>query len=187
MLAGSAYLIDEGSGVCNAVGIDNLVDAIWLAAAIPAADGETFLVNDAEVVTWKEFYAAIATGIGLDLASVHRVQAPQFRISASEKLAKLAAKKSVLAALPLVPARIKRIAKAAASVWNPGELASGWDLPQIGRPQVTEESVLLQSCRWRYPTAKAERVLGYKAAASFGEGMRRTSEWLKFVGIAHRA
>lgn len=186
ILGGTAYLVDQGSGICNAVSVDNLIDAIWLALTTPAADGNTFLVNDREVVTWREFYAAIAAGVGSDLSGVHAVQPPEFKASPSEKLARIAATKTVQATLPLVPARVKRLAKAAAAAWATPGPGAGWSLPEAPRPRVTEEMCQLQACRWRFPTAKAERVLGFAPALTFADGMKRTATWLEFTGIARR-
>ena len=33
----TAFLVDDGANVCNAIYVDNLVDAMWLAATVPAA------------------------------------------------------------------------------------------------------------------------------------------------------
>lgn len=184
LLTGTAYLIDDGRGVCNAIAVDNLIDAIWLALTVPAADGNTFLINDRETVTWREFYAAIAAPLGIGLDGVHQVQPPEFRPSASEKLARIAAKGPVLKTLPLVPARMKRLAKAAAAAWSTPRAASAWTLPDPARPHPTEEICELQSCRWRYPTTKIEKVLGFTPPLSFAEATDRTAAWLEFAGIA---
>jgi nucleoside-diphosphate-sugar epimerase len=185
LLNRTAYLIDDGRGICNAVSVDNLIDAVRLALAKPEADGNTFLVNDRETVTWREFYAAIAAAVGTDFTGVHHVQPPEFKTSASEKLARIAAKKPVMATLPLVPARVKRLAKAAAAAWSKPGSPPGWSLPEAARPRISEEICQLQSCQWRYPTAKAERVLGFSPELSFHDGMHRTAGWLEFVGLAH--
>ncbi|HEX2853348.1 MAG TPA: NAD(P)-dependent oxidoreductase [Opitutaceae bacterium] len=186
LLDGTAYLVEEGHGICNAVGVDNLIQAIWLALTKPEADKNTFLVNDRETVTWREFYAAIAGAVGTDLSGVHYVKAPVFRTSPSEKLARIAATKSVMATLPLVPARVKRLAKAAAAAWSPPGAPAGWSLPDAARPRIVEEMCQLQSCHWRYPTAKAEQLLGFSPPVPFLEGMHRTSAWLQFVGLTRR-
>lgn len=186
LLSGTAYLLDQGRGICNAIAVDNLIEAIWVALTKPEADRNNFLINDRETVTWAEFYAAIAAGAGTDLSGIHHVQAPEFRSSASEKLARIAAAKPVMATLPLVPARVKRLAKAAAAAWSPPGAPSGWTLPETARPRLSEEICQLQSCRWRYPTAKAEQVLGFTPPVSFAESMRRTAAWLEFAGIARR-
>ena len=46
--------IDAGSGNANYVYVDNLVDAILLAAATPEAHGQRFLINDG-MVSWRRF------------------------------------------------------------------------------------------------------------------------------------
>lgn len=180
---GSAWLVDDGVGICNAVAVDNLVDAVWLALHTPEADGEVFLVNDRETVTWRDFYAALACVAGTDLDRVHAVTPPEFRASPSERLARLAATDLAMALMPAIPARLKRIAKAAAAAWPATSLPDNWRLPDAARPAVHEEMCLLQSCRWRFPTAKAERILGYNPALSFDAAMQRTGAWLRFAGI----
>jgi 2-alkyl-3-oxoalkanoate reductase len=186
-LSGSAYLLDQGRGICNAIAVDNLVEAIWLALTTPAADNNNFLINDRETVTWADFYAAIAAGVGANPAEIHHVQPPPFRPSASEKLARIAATKPVMAALPLVPSRVKRLAKAAAAAWPTPPAPAGWTLPEPGRPRPSEELCQLQSCQWRYPTAKIENVLGFVPPVSFAESMRRTAAWLEFAGLKRRS
>lgn len=186
LLNGTAYLIDQGHGICNAVSVDNLIEAIWLSLTKPEADRNAFLVNDREIVTWREFYVAIAAAIGADIEKIHHVQPPQFRPSTSEKLARIAATKPVMATLPLVPARVKRLAKAAAAAWTTPGAPPSWALPEASRPRLTEEMCQLQSCRWRYPTAKAEQVLGFTPPLSFAESMRRTEAWLEFAGLSRK-
>jgi nucleoside-diphosphate-sugar epimerase len=183
---GSAWLVGNGSGICNAVAVDNLIDAIWLALIKPEADKNTFLVNDRETVTWREFYSAIATSIGTDLSSVHSVTPPNFPDSASQKLARLAAKKSAMAVMPAIPRVVKRLAKAAAAALPEPLIPDGWKLPSAAAPTISEEMCQLQSCQWHFPIAKAERVLGYSPALSFNDAMRRTGAWLQFTGIARK-
>jgi 2-alkyl-3-oxoalkanoate reductase len=186
LTSGTAYLVNQGHGICNAISVDNLIEAIWRSLTKPEADKNTFLVNDREIVTWQEFYAAIAAAVGVDMTGVHHVTAPDFRPSASEKLARIAAAKPVMATLPLVPARVKRLAKAAAAAWSTPGAPSGWTLPERPRPRLTEEICQLQSCQWRYPTVKAEQVLGFTPSLSFLDSMRRTAAWLEFAGLARR-
>lgn len=187
LLNRTAYLIDDGAGICNSVGVDNLIEAIWLALTKPEADRNTFLINDAETVTWAEFYRAIASGLGMDLRNIHHIQPPEFRRSTSEQLARFAATKPVMATLPLVPARVKRLAKAAAAAWPVPPISSGWRLPEPPGPVPSEEFCQLQKCRWRYPTAKIERVIGFTPPVSFAESMRRTAAWLQFAGISRQS
>jgi len=57
-------LPNDGNGLCNAVYIDDVVDAIIRAAHVPAAVGECFLVSGAEPVTWRDFYGAYEEMLG---------------------------------------------------------------------------------------------------------------------------
>ncbi|MEI6465913.1 MAG: NAD(P)-dependent oxidoreductase [Verrucomicrobiota bacterium] len=180
---GTAWLVDDGAGICNAIAVDNLIDAIWLALMTPEADGEVFLLNDRETITWRDFYAAIAGAAGTDLRDVHAVTPPVFRSSPSARLARLAATDFAMSLMPVIPARIKRIAKAAAAAWPANHLPDNWRLPDAARPAVHEEMCELQSCRWRFPIAKAERVLGYHPALTFDAAMQRTGAWLRFAGV----
>ena len=184
--AGSAWLVGDGSAICNAIAVDNLIDALWLALTRPEADKNTFLVNDRETVTWRDFYSAIASAIGADLSRIHSVTPPEFRDSPSQKLARLAAKKSAMAVMPAIPRVVKRLAKAAAAALPEPTLPDGWKLPADAAPAITEEMCQLQSCRWRFPIAKAERVLCYAPALSFNDAMARTAAWLQFTGIARK-
>ena len=61
---GSVIYIAKGKHALNTTNVANLVDAILLACASPAAVGEVFNVTDGEFVSKKRFFAAIADGIG---------------------------------------------------------------------------------------------------------------------------
>lgn len=55
---GRVVLVNNGDGLCNDVYIDDVVDAMFLAAVKEEAVGEIFLISDAEPVTWRDFYGA---------------------------------------------------------------------------------------------------------------------------------
>lgn len=63
--SGTVILPDEGSGICNAVHIDDVADSLILAAMNPGAIGETFLISGSEPVTWREFYRAYEDMLGI--------------------------------------------------------------------------------------------------------------------------
>ncbi len=62
---GKMLLFNGGNGLLNYVYIDNLVDAIFLAAEDDRALGEAFIVNDG-ATTWREFFGAHARMAGKD-------------------------------------------------------------------------------------------------------------------------
>jgi len=63
--SGTVILPNEGSGLCNAVYIDDVADSLILAATNPNAIGETFLISGPEPVTWREFYRAYEDMVGI--------------------------------------------------------------------------------------------------------------------------
>ena len=65
ILASEAYLVDGGSGICNAVYVDNLVTAMWKAANVPEARNESFIVSDLQRITWQDLYFSVAAGVGV--------------------------------------------------------------------------------------------------------------------------
>jgi nucleoside-diphosphate-sugar epimerase len=62
---GRVPLVDGGHGTCNAVYIDDVIDAMLLAATQPDVIGEVFLISGAEIISWKQFYGALETVLGV--------------------------------------------------------------------------------------------------------------------------
>lgn len=63
---GKLILPADDLGLCNAVYVDDVVDALFLAVERPEAVGERFLISAAEPVPWREFYAAYEEALGVD-------------------------------------------------------------------------------------------------------------------------
>ncbi len=64
--SGQLKLIDNGRGMANPVYVDNLVDAILLAAQNDAAVGEAFVISDGAKTDWNEFLGYYARMVGRD-------------------------------------------------------------------------------------------------------------------------
>ncbi len=60
---GIVPLIDDGSGICNAVYIDDVADAVLLAAERDEAVGEAFLISG-EPITYRDFYGCFEQMLG---------------------------------------------------------------------------------------------------------------------------
>jgi len=182
LLSGTAYLINDGQGICNSIYVDNLIEAIRLALSVPQADRQVFLVGDRERVTWRDFYQHLAVGLGRDLSCVQRLDPPLFETGLSESLNGLRVSKPVQALLPLVPSSLKQAVKGAIKGVNESPLPSPWSFLVKPGPQVTEEFSALHQCSVQLPSTKAETILGYQPILSFAEGMRRSLGWLRFAG-----
>ena len=53
-------LVDDGAGICNLVYVDDLIDALLLAAECDAAVGERLIISGQKPVTWREYLGHFA-------------------------------------------------------------------------------------------------------------------------------
>jgi nucleoside-diphosphate-sugar epimerase len=182
LLAGRAYLIDGGRGVCNTIYVDNLLHATRLALTVQQAAGGTFFVGDRERVTWREFYEPIAHALGIDPATISMLEhVPDFQPGVGNRLRALKSSAPVQFGLRCAPPRLKRSVKAAISGWR-GANATPADRKTPSGPAPTLEMTLLHRCTWELPWAKAAATLGYEPPVPVAEGMRRSIAWLRFAG-----
>jgi len=183
-LKGTAYLLRDGKGICNTIYIDNLIQAIVLAAEAAQVDGHYFLVRDRETVTWIDFYKPIVEACGADIGAIHHVAPPEFRQSWKDRLRidSLRGSPLVRMAKPLAPRVAIRMTKAAMEALPAPAEPSPWPSDRKPRPNITREMAALQQCDWQMPCAKAEKILGYQPLTTFTEGMARSIGWLKFAG-----
>ena len=186
LATGCATWLDGGRGVCNSIYVDNLVEAIRLAATVPAAAGEAFLVGDAETVTWAELLLPIAAHLGRDATAFHEAAAASITPERESRLATFTLTPAYTRLAARVPGRLKRLVKAVAAAWpTPAPAPNPWRFrgAPAPAPRLTTELTLLQRCRWKLPHAKAARILGYTPPVPFAEGLRRSLAWLDFAGL----
>ncbi len=62
--SGQMMLINGGTGLCNYVYIDNLLDATLSATKRDQSVGQVYLITDGTAVTWKEFFGYYARMAG---------------------------------------------------------------------------------------------------------------------------
>jgi nucleoside-diphosphate-sugar epimerase len=189
LVRGTAYLINEGRGVCNTVYIDNLVEASRLAMDARGVDGEAFFISDAETVTWAEFYAPIVQAFGATLDDVHPVHDPVLpgesrRERLRNRLQDLVDARPVQRVKPLVPRPLVTAYKTLVVRPLAGRRPEPdqWTPPAARRPSVVLDMGHLQLNQYKLPNDKAARLLGYAPPVSFAEGMRRSVGWLRFAG-----
>ena len=194
-------LVDGGQGICNAVYIDDLIDAMLAAAVRPEAVGEAFLVSGDDPVTWKEFYGRYEAMLGfsstieVDESEVSKYRQPT-RSLVSESLAALGEdfdlRRRILDSRE--PAAVLRLARKVVPerveqavvdrVFSSGAAPSGPGAPP-------EKPVLMLGRETRQLFAaksvaridKARRLLGYAPRRSFDEGMRLTEAWVRWANL----
>jgi 2-alkyl-3-oxoalkanoate reductase len=184
ILVNRAYLVDGGSGICNTVFVDNLIELMCLCAEHPAAAGRAFLVKDQERVTWLTLYSSIAKELGLDasrIASIPRgVTADLLMPPLSRRLLRYlwygrigrATKELVRSQKTVsIARRFRQTIRLDRALYEKGTTYMALD-PEI---------VSLQQCRCELPIQRAASELGYRPSISFNEGARRSGEWLRFA------
>jgi nucleoside-diphosphate-sugar epimerase len=206
------FLPLAGNGTANAVYIDNLVDAVYLALLKPAAMGEAFLINDDEPRTWADLYGGYARFLGVPLPAAADASGgwQMLRVSAHNAGVILVnalrgkreggsrALRQVYDHVPLsrlctslLPQGLQRRLRtfgthregASGPSDSPDPGAVGF-LPYgfISRPMRE-----LYGSRSRYSSDKAKRELGWYPRVRFAEASERTCQWLEYAGFKARA
>ncbi len=206
---GRMVLVNGGTGICNCLYVDNLVDAMLLSAHHPDAPGEVFHISDASPVTWKEFIEGHARALGdghlplpemtLQEIEAARAHSRQYGPSSIKQALRLVRDPRIHDALRTVPAfaRLETAGKEKAKRLLPigvqfrlREVLAAWGKSEtedahgpVARPLIQPSSVRLYSESRTFSVEKARRVLGYNPQVSFPEGMDRTATWIRWARL----
>lgn len=202
-------LVDRGAGVCNAVYVDDVVNAMLLAGVRAEAVGENFLISANEPISWGQFHDAFATLLGAPPGipmSRHDALAYYNSAESGKKprslLRELPAiwreevefRKRVSATLEYRTLRnVKRklvtkgraaFKPARGSVKPHPESTEAQPLPV--RPLAPAE-VDFFAGRTRFRIDKAKRLLGYEPQFDFERGMGIVAAWARWADLAPAA
>jgi nucleoside-diphosphate-sugar epimerase len=178
---GAAYLIGDGGGVCNLMYVDDLVRSIFAVVRHPAPAAGFYNVGDDGTTTWRDYYGALAAGLGLDLAGVHRIDAGPYRSTLRERLdslkrtapykrLKTSLSQETRTALKL---RMRRMRGRAAT-----------DSGSTSRPVVTRTMHDLQTTRHALPKHRFGATFGHQNQSSLAAGVAASVAWLRFIGVS---
>ena len=202
MQAGPLVLVNGGSGICNAVYVDDVVTALLQAATAQSAVGERILVSGAEHPTWARFFGAFermlrrpatvslteAEALELWRRSRRRpwLLAEGLRLFREDKVLRqrlLGTREGTLARLAaerVTPGLLRSAERWSAEPTDPpasGSTPAGQIAPT--RPWV----VRYLAKRARVRIDKARRLLGYEPAFGLDAGMRLTEAWARWAGL----
>jgi nucleoside-diphosphate-sugar epimerase len=204
--AGRISLIDGGSGLCNAVYVDDVCDAIIAALHRDDVDGMAFLVNGDSRITWRDFITTFADMVEgektihdhtLEEIAAHRKAIrPRTRDSfvAAVRLAASPAFHAQLGTIPSVGKLIRGTKELIASRITPDQKTTiksrlqgrrvpvhTHEAPAVRMP--SEGRVVREAYRAWVANDLAKTRLGWTPAHSFEMGARRTAEWLRFARL----
>ena len=200
---GALTLLDEGRGICNAVYVDDVCDAIRAAIETERGLGSAFFVTADRAVTWREFNLAFGemvsppprvVSVRSDEVRRHwDSQRPSLRtnITAMGRLAASAELHRQLSTVPVFRSLIsgsKRAAKSLLSTeWlltlqdrrgtparDDTRAGSGVVWPDMGR--VTRECMALE-----FSNERARTLLGWRPRYDLRAGAALTRTWLEFA------
>jgi len=192
MMFDTVVLPDRGEGLCNAVFVDDVVDAMLLAAVRPDAVGERFIVSGPEPVTWSEFYEAFARAVGSKRPEYWPRDAIIKRKSGLQNKIRVAVNdpKKVVRIARRVPglrqvldlswrALPGGLRAAVESRYNPKTRPAGQlHVPSLGHLHFLSAKAVVDS-------GKARRLIGYDPRVDFPSGMAPTARYLEWAyGLA---
>jgi nucleoside-diphosphate-sugar epimerase len=179
---GWTVLPDEGDGICNAVYVDDVVNALVLAATANTPAGERFLINGPAPLTWRQFYSALEQVVGV--RSV--VLMPSERIVALTQPHGATSPFAVLRHQPLRILRRRPLAdfyaiarpRIGEAFWQRvrESLPRQWYLPD-------SKTLALYQAKGTVLSDKARRLLGYEPQFDFERGMALTARYMKWAKL----
>ena len=169
LLAGTAYVGNQGKGICNSVYIDNLIEEVRLALTAANVDRQAFLAGDRETVTWANLYQPFVDAFGLSMEKLPSVDCFNYQPGIKERLREGLRNTKLLGEMAsLTLGKFKR--------------SRPVQPPQ--QPLLNYEVATLYSCEYKLPYRKAQEILGYEPIVGFADGCDRTLDWLELKGYS---
>jgi nucleoside-diphosphate-sugar epimerase len=197
-----AILVNGGSGICNAVYVDDAVTALLSAATHPSAIGERFLVSGPEHPTWREFFGYFEQMLGgqrtlslsesdalaeWDRSTKRPWLVPEFlrllRSSPAVRRCLLATREG--AAVRQVASRL--LAERWRSYLKQPTAAAATTEPHLPIAAVRPWVVRNMARKARARIDKARTLLGYRPVFQLSEGMQLTRDWAAWAGLIERS
>lgn len=198
---GAITLIDEGRGLCNAVYVDDVCDAIYAALCSQKALGKALFINGDRAISWGEFnltFARMASpevevkSIGAqEVRAYWEARKPSLR-SNIVALKRLLASSEFHDQLETVPAlrhairwskgRLKKILSSSqilalqGAAAAEGATAETTSWPDMGR-------IVREDFHLEFSNSLAKQLLEWKPAFDFAAGAALTRTWLEFAGM----
>jgi nucleoside-diphosphate-sugar epimerase len=201
--SGEVQLIDQGAGVCNAVYVDDVCDALYAALKSDRAIGEAMFINADHTISWKEFILTFANLVdpppvisSISSTDVERYWASQNvglteNLKAARQLARSPEFHQQLSTIPIIGKAIRSTKGVLRQVLSQESISAvkrrnieaatdktsaraGW--PNMGR--MRRETVSIQ-----FSNEKAKTLLDWRPQYEFHRGAELTRAWLEFARL----
>ena len=192
-------LVNGGTGICNALFIDDAVTGLLLAATAARAGGERVLLSGPEYPTWRDFFSYFERLRGRP-GVVAMPAADALKLWEQTRQRKWLLPEVLRTVVQDVPVRRRLLAtregtvvrevanRALPDAWRqrlrgqaaPAAAGDAGDLPVAAvRPWVIQN--MARQARARIDKARA--LLGYEPAFRLDDGMRLTADWARWAGL----
>lgn len=204
-------LINAGQDLCNCLYVDNLVEAMFLAAERDGVAGEVFHISDADPICWREFIEGHMNALGdnfppLPTRTVDEIDAMRAKAAAAppsslrQTLALLrddrahtalvaipvvnrAVKLTKALARPLLPESARRALRKLATREEVKPQRPGTAAQEPELPLPIQAEIDIYTSQVHFQIDKARRLLGYEPHIDFAEGMARTATWIQWARL----
>lgn len=191
--------VDNGSGICNAVYVDDVITAMLLAATSDRAPGERFLISGPEHPTWRDFFGAFENMLGGPrIVSLSEAEAlalwrqSRQRVWLVPEMLRAIRENQALRAR-LLSTREGRVVRWVVERTFPRSFFAPerWS-EQASHSEPASEAPLIPLRPWlvrylarkaRVRIDKARDLLGYQPVFHLNEGMRVTEQWARWAGL----
>jgi 2-alkyl-3-oxoalkanoate reductase len=181
LVDGTAYLFDEGRGICNLVHVDNLIRHFVQLARSEHVESGVFNVSDVETHSWAGYYGAIAQETGVDPSTILRLPEPDFREGWTQRLL-------ALGKLPPAMAIKRRIADETKT--RVKQNLRNWIHPPAREAEpIKQMPSIAKGLWWIQGTARKLPSNGFKEhypelqLQEFPELMAAAGQWLRYAGF----
>ncbi len=200
---GKISLIDEGRGICNAVYVDDVCDAIHAALRCDEAVGKALLITADRAVSWSEFNLTFAQ-MAQPAPKVENFSSPEVRryweaqlpglrtdLRAFSNLLISSDFHDQLSKVPSLRAAIigtKRIITKHLAPQTVFTLRSHYQKPSSPSPSAHRNwpnrgRVVREAFHLEFSNSRAKELLNWKPAYDFEEGAEITRTWLSFARL----
>ena len=192
LLTDKAWLANNGEGICNLCHTDNLARYVFQVVMSANEYSGFYNVADSETTTWRQYYVALAAGLGLPLNRVRLAPSQPVRLSPAVAVEWFKSQRpGYHFARWLVnnwSAESKSLLK-----WHLPALAGGGATPPLDSRDAlagqlprkfTRETWSAHHTHRKLPSDKFWRDFGQPPLISFDDAMRGTIAWLQFAGYA---
>lgn len=208
LLQKKVCFINEGKAAFNGIYVDNLVDVMLMAAEIPEAANQDFIISDGFNLTWWDYLTSLSEIVGVSVDEIPNLSIQEAKALLKEKnkretftralfeLTTAKEFKSLILSMSIARKIVHKYPNFARDIYkkfakanmteinnsiNSGEKANKANFDNI---QLDEEWIALMSCQTHLTIEKAKSILGYQSKVEFKEAMNCTSEWLRFAYLS---